>query len=151
VGPLKVSVFLEIPNTEANHLGLPLPKGIVRVYKADRDGGLQFIGEDNIDHTPKDEKVKIKVGEAFDVVGERTQKDWRKIASGVYEAEWEIQLRNHKPEAAQVTIFEPIPGDWQVIRSSHPYEKDEAHALKYKVNVPGDGKTTVSYRVRMTW
>ena len=147
----KVSVFLEIANTEANHLGLPLPKGTIRVYKADRDGGLQFIGEDTIDHTPKDEKVKIKMGEAFDVVGERTQKSWRKISSDVYETEWEIQLRNHKREAVQVTIIEPVPGDWEVLKTSHPYEKVEAHTLRYKVDVPGDGKTTVSYRVRMTW
>ncbi|MCI0409544.1 MAG: DUF4139 domain-containing protein [Acidobacteria bacterium] len=147
----KVSVFLEIANTEANRLGIPLPKGIIRAYKADRDGGLQFIGEDTIDHTPKDETVKIKMGEAFDVVGERTQRDWRKIASGVYEAEWEIQLRNHKQEAVQVTILEPVPGDWHILKSSHPYEKHEAHTLKYKVGVPEDGKTTVAYRVRMTW
>ncbi len=147
----KVGVFLDIANTEPNHLGIPLPKGVVRVYKADRDGGLQFIGEDTIDHTPKDEKVKIKMGEAFDVVGERTQKDWRKIGSGVYETEWEIQLRNHKEEAVQVTILEPVPGDWQVLKTSHPYEKVEAHTLKYRVNVPKDGKTTVAYRVRMIW
>jgi len=147
----KVGVFLELANAEANHLGLPLPKGVVRVYKADRDGGLQFIGEDTIDHTPKDEKVKIKMGEAFDVVGERTQKDWRKIGSGVYEAEWEIQLRNHKEEPVQVTILEPVPGDWQVLKTSHPYEKVEAHTLKYRVTIPQDGKTTVVYRLRMTW
>ncbi len=147
----KVGVFLEIANSESNHLGIPLPKGAVRVYKADRGGSLQLIGEDGIDHTPKDEKVKIKMGEAFDVVGERTQRDWRKVASRVYEAEWEIQLRNHKQEPIEVSILEPVPGDWQVLKSTHPYEKLEAHTLKYRVAVPKDGKTTVTYRVRMTW
>ncbi|OGB92461.1 MAG: DUF4139 domain-containing protein [candidate division NC10 bacterium RIFCSPLOWO2_12_FULL_66_18] len=147
----KVSVFLEIANKEQHRLGMPLPKGIVRVYKAASDRSLQFIGEDVIDHTPKDEKVKIKMGEAFDVVGERTQRDWRKIAPGLYETEWDVQVRNHKKEDVQVTIIEPVPGDWDVIKTSHPYEKAEAHTLKYTVNVPKDGKTTVNYRVRMRW
>lgn len=147
----KVGVFLEIANREQDRLGLPLPRGTVRVYKASSDGSLQFIGEDTIDHTPKDERVRIKMGEAFDVVGERTQRDWRKIASGVYETEWDIQLRNHKKEDVQVTILEPVPGDWEVLRSSHPYEKVEAHTLQYVVPVPKEGKTAVTYRVRMRW
>ena len=147
----KVSVFLEIANKEQSHLGMPLPKGTVRVYKAAADKSLQFIGEDVIDHTPKDEKVKIKMGEAFDVVGERTQRDWKKIAPGLYEAEWDIQIRNHKKEDVQVTLIEPVPGDWEVIKTSHPYEKVEAHTLQYVVSVPKDGKTTVNYRVRMRW
>ncbi|MBI2080275.1 MAG: DUF4139 domain-containing protein, partial [candidate division NC10 bacterium] len=124
--------------------GIPITKQL-------RDRSLQFIGEDTIDHTPKDERVRIKMGEAFDVVGERTQRDWRKIASGVYETEWDIQLRNHKKDDVQVTILEPVPGDWEVLRSSHPYEKVEAHTLQYVVQVPKDGKTTVTYRVRMRW
>jgi len=147
----KVGVFLEIANKEQHRLGMPLPRGTVRVYKTSSDGSLQFIGEDTIDHTPKDEKVKIKMGEAFDVVGERTQRDWRKIAWGVYETEWEIQLRNHKKEDVQVTILEPVPGDWEVLRSSHPHEKAEAHTLRFVVQVPKDGMTTVKYRVRMRW
>lgn len=147
----KVSVFLEIANREQHRLGMPLPKGTVRVYKASSDGSLQFIGEDIIDHTPKDEKVKIKMGEAFDVVGERTQRDWKKIAWNLYETEWEVEIRNHKKEDVQVTIVEPVPGDWEVIKTSHPYEKTEAHTLQYVVSVPKDGKTTVNYRVRMRW
>ncbi len=147
----KVGVFLEIANREQYRLGMPLPKGTVRVYKAATDKSLQFIGEDVIDHTPKDEKVKIKMGEAFDVVAERTQRDWKKIASGLYETEWDIQIRNHKKEDVQVTIIEPVPGDWEVIKTSHPYEKAEAHTLQYVVKVPKDGKTAVTYRVRMRW
>jgi len=147
----KVGVFLEIANTTQHHLGVPLPKGTVRVYKAAADKSLQFIGEDTIDHTPKDEKVKIKMGEAFDVVGERTQRDWKKIAWNLYETEWDVELRNHKNEEVEVTIIEPVPGDWEVVKSSHPYSKVEAHTLQFAVKVPKDGKATVNYRVRMRW
>lgn len=145
----KVGVYLEVANNKKNHLGLPLPKGIVRVYKADRAGSLQFIGEDRIDHTPKDEKVKIKMGEAFDVVGERTQKDWRKIASGVYEVAWEIALRNHKAEDVEVMVVEPIPGDWDVLHASHAHKKIEAHTLEFAVKVPKESGVKINYRVRM--
>src|SRR3989304_5717900 len=109
----KVQVYLELRNSKENRLGLPLPKGKVRVYKADTSGSQQFIGEDWIDHTPKDERVKIKMGNAFDVVAERTQKDWRKIAAGLYEVEWEVSLRNHKKQEQTVAVIEPVPGDWQ--------------------------------------
>jgi hypothetical protein len=145
----KVSVHLELKNSKENRLGIALPKGKVRVYKADRSGSQQLIGEDWIDHTPKDERVKIKLGNAFDVVGERVQKDWRKLASNLYEVEWEISLRNHKAEEQTVTVIEPVPGDWQVLQSSLPYEKVEAHTLRYRVVVPKDGAAKLTYRVRL--
>lgn len=147
----KVGVYLEVANTKKNHLGIPLPKGVVRVYKADRSGSLQFIGEDRIDHTPKDEKIKIKMGEAFDVVGERIQRDWHKIASGVYEVAWEISLRNHKHESVEVTVVEPIPGDWKVLHASHAYKKIEAHTLEFPLKVPKESGVTINYRVRITF
>ena len=147
----KVGVYIDIENKKENNLGMPLPKGIVRVYKADDAGRLQFVGEDQIDHTPKDEKIKIKMGEAFDVVGNRTQTDWKKISRNVYETAWEISIRNHKEEDAEVQIIEPIPGDWTVLSSSHEYEKIEAHTLKYTVKVPKDKEEKINYRVRMTW
>src|SRR5215468_8551035 len=145
----KVAVYLEIKNSKENRLGLPLPKGKVRVYKADGSGSQQFVGEDWIDHTPKDERVKIRLGNAFDVVGERTQKDFRKLASNLYEVEWEIALRNHKTEAQTVTVIEPVPGDWQVLSSSHAYEKLQAHTLKYQIPVPKESTTKLAYRVRI--
>jgi hypothetical protein len=145
----KVSVFLEVANSRANNLGLPLPKGKVRVYKADRSGSQQFIGEDWIEHTPADERVKIKMGEAFDVVGERIQRDWRKIGRDLYEVEWEISLRNHKKEDVAVTVLEPVPGDWEVVRSTHPYDKVEAHTLRYQVSVPKEGAAKLTYRLRL--
>jgi hypothetical protein len=145
----KVGVYLDIKNAKANRLGVPLPKGKVRVYKADASGSQQFVGEDWIDHTPTDERVKIKMGDAFDVVGERTQKEFRKIASGVYEVEWEIALRNHKKADQTVTVIEPVPGDWQVLASTHAWEKPEAHTLKFQVPVAPEGASKLTYRVRV--
>jgi len=145
----KVAVFLEVRNSRENRLGLPLPKGKVRVYKADSAGSQQFIGEDWIEHTPKDERVRIKLGNAFDVVGERTQREWRKLASNLYEVEWEISLRNHKAEDQTVTVVEPVPGDWQVLHSSHPFEKVEAHTLRYRIAVPKESAVKLAYRVRI--
>jgi hypothetical protein len=147
----KVQVFLELRNAKDHRLGIALPRGKVRVYKADRSGSQQLIGEDWIDHTPKDEKVKVKLGNAFDVVGERTQKEWRKLASNLYEVEWEISLRNHKDAEQTVTIIEPVPGDWEVLRASHRWEKIESHTLRFQVPVRKEGSETVTYRVRIRY
>jgi len=149
VSTQKVGVYLELKNSKENRLGLPIPKGRVRVYKADTSGSQQLIGEDWIDHTPKDEKIKIKMGDAFDVVGERTQKDWKRIASNLYEVEWEISLRNHKKEAVTVEVVEPMPGDWEVLRASHPYEKIQAFTAQWKIPVAKDGETKLTYRIRV--
>ncbi|HEV8586952.1 MAG TPA: DUF4139 domain-containing protein [Methylomirabilota bacterium] len=145
----KVGVYLDIKNSKDNRLGVPLPKGKIRVYKADASGSQQFVGEDWIDHTPKDEKVKIKMGDAFDVVGERTQKEWRKIASNLYEVEWEISLRNHKKEDQTITVIEPVPGDWQVLTSTHAWTKPEAHTLRFEIPVAKEGTSKLVYRVRL--
>ena len=145
----KVGVYLDIRNTKENRLGVPLPKGKVRVYKADASGSQQLIGEDWIDHTPKDERVRIKMGEAFDVVGERVQKDWKKIGSNLYEIEWEITLRNHKKEAVTVEVIEPMPGDWEVLRATHPHEKLQAFTARWKIPVPKEGAATLGYRTRV--
>ena len=145
----KVGVYLELKNSKENRLGQPLPKGKVRVYKADTSGSQQLIGEDWIDHTPKDEKIRIKMGEAFDVVGQRTQKDWKRIVSNLYEVEWEITLRNHKQEAVTVEVIEPMPGDWEVLRASHPHEKIQAFTAQWKIPVAKDGESKLSYRIRV--
>jgi hypothetical protein len=145
----KVAVLLELSNSTENRLGVPLPKGKVRVYKADSAGSQQFIGEDWIDHTPKNERVKIKLGEAFDVVGERTQKEWRKLGPGLWEVEWEISLRNHKKQDQTVTVIEPVPGDWQVLHATHAFEKPEAHTLRFSIAVPKEGAAKLVYRVRI--
>ncbi len=145
----KVGVYLDIRNAKENRLGVPLPKGKVRVYKADVSGSQQLIGEDWIDHTPKDERVRIKMGEAFDVVGERVQKDWKRIGSNLYEIEWEITLRNHKKEAVTVEVIEPMPGDWEILRSTQPHEKVEAFTARWKIPVPKEGVATLGYRTRV--
>ncbi len=145
----KVGVYLDIRNTKENRLGVPLPKGKVRVYKADASGSQQLIGEDWIDHTPKDERVRIKMGEAFDVVGERVQKDWKRIGSNLYEIEWEITLRNHKKEAVTVEVMEPMPGDWEILRATHPHQKVQAFTARWSLPVPKEGAATLGYRTRV--
>jgi hypothetical protein len=145
----KVGVFIEIENKKDHNLGIPLPKGTVRVYKQDSEGSLQFVGEDSIDHTPKDEKVRVKLGDAFDVVGSRRQTDWKKIASDTYEASFEISLRNHKKEDVVIKVIEPIPGDWTMLSSSHDYKKAEAFTAEFNISVPKDKESKLTYRVRM--
>jgi len=145
----KIGIFVEIANKQENNLGIPLPKGTVRVYKHDKEGSLQFVGEDLIDHTPKDEKIRIKLGDAFDIVGSRKQTDWKKITYDTYEASFEISLRNHKKEDVVVNVIEPIPGDWKILTSSHDYEKTEAFTAEFKIPVPKDKETKLTYRVRM--
>ncbi|HVQ35130.1 MAG TPA: DUF4139 domain-containing protein, partial [Candidatus Bathyarchaeia archaeon] len=108
----KVAVTLELTNSAANNLGMPLPKGTVRVYKKDKSGAQQFIGEDSIDHTPRDEKVRVKMGEAFDVVADKKQTAWTPLGDCSSESAWEISLRNHKDSAETIEIDEPAGGDW---------------------------------------
>ena len=147
----KVGVFLDFENEEDNGLGMPLPAGVIRVYKRDGSGAQQFVGEDRIDHTPRDERVRIKMGEAFDVVGDRRQMDYDVIGDCASESEWRIQLRNHKDEEAEVEVMEPIGADWQILSESHPHEKLDAHTFKFTVKVPARGETTITYRVRVRW
>jgi len=147
----KVGVYLDIVNSESNKLGMPLPAGIVRVYKADKSGAKQFIGEDRIDHTPRDERIRIKMGEAFDVVGERKQMDWDSLGRCNSESEWQIELRNHKDEAVKIETIEPIGGDWEIVSSTHPHTKKDAHTFTFDVDVPARGKTKIVYRVRLRW
>ena len=144
----KVGTYVEIANKKENRLGMPLPKGILRVYKADADGSLQFIGEDRIDHTPKDETIKIKMGDAFDIVGERKQTDWRKIADNLYEVAFEISLRNHKDEPVTVSVVEPMLRDWEILSSSHSYKKIDAHTAQFEIPIAKDGETKLQYRAR---
>ena len=147
-GKQKVGVFLELENRERNNLGMPLPKGVVRVYKEDKDGSLQFVGEDQIDHTPKDEKIKLKIGEAFDVIGERVQTDYRQISPNLYEVGFDVSVRNHKQEDVNVFVEEPVPGDWEMLSNTHPYDKLSAHLIRFNVPVAKDQEVKVRYRIR---
>jgi len=147
----KVGTYLDFKNEEKNKLGMPLPKGTVRVYKADKSGAKQFVGEDHIDHTPRDEKIRIKLGESFDVVGDRKQTEWRVLGNCSAESRWEIEVRNHKDSAVEVEDYEPIGGDWTVLESSIPYDKKDAGTFTFNIKVPARGKTKVTYRVRLRY
>jgi hypothetical protein len=151
--PIKddVQVFYQFTNDAKAGLGMPMPAGTVRVYQADSRGGTQFVGEDRIDHTPKDETLNLKIGTAFDVVAERKQTDFQKIASNVYEMEFEVTLRNHKTVPVTVEVNEPIGGTWRMVSSSLPYTKTDAWAAQFSAAVPADGSVTLRYRVRVTY
>ena len=151
--PIKdsVQVFYQFKNEEKAGLGMPMPAGVLRVYQQDSKGGVQFVGEDRIMHTPKDETLNVKIGNAFDVICERNQTDFTKIATNVYEFEYEITLRNHKASAISVEVNEPVGGTWRMITSSHQYTKTSAWAAQFKVPVAADGTTVLKYRVRVTY
>ena len=147
----KVGVYLDFQNKEANHLGMPLPKGTVRVYKSDKSGQKQFIGEDAIDHTPRDERIRIKLGEAFDVVADRTETEWKAVSTCVNESAWEIKVRNHKDTAEHVELYEPAGGDWEILSSSLPATKKDASTFTFDVPLAPRSETKVTYRVRVRW
>jgi len=147
----KVGVFLEVENSQKNKLGMPLPKGTIRVYKQDNEGSLQFVGEDQIDHTPKDEKFKLKIGDAFDIVGERIQTDYKTLGTNLYEVAFEVGLRNHKKEEARVLVEESIPGDWEMLSNTHPFEKIRSNLIRFEVSVGKDKEVKVRYRVRFRY
>lgn len=147
----KVGVYLDFDNAEANGLGMPLPAGVVRVYKRDATGAQQFIGEDRIDHTPRDETVRIKMGEAFDVVGDRRQMDYDALGRCVSESSWTINLRNHKGEDSVIEVMEPVGGDWDIVSSTQRAERLDAHTFKFDVQVPARGEKEITYRVRVRW
>ncbi|MBN2707121.1 MAG: DUF4139 domain-containing protein, partial [Deltaproteobacteria bacterium] len=149
---LKVGVFVEIENRKASHLGLPLPKGVIRVYKEDSHRSLQFVGEDRIDHTPENETVKLKLGEAFDLTARRRQTDFSKVAGDgrynyIYEAAFQLTLKNAKDEAVTVQVLEPVPGDWEMLRESLPHARENSNLVSWQVPVAAKGETALSYRV----
>jgi hypothetical protein len=151
--PIKdpVMVFYKFKNEEKAGLGMPLPAGNLRVYQKDSKGGVLFVGEDRIEHTPKDEMITVHIGNAFDVVSERKQTDFKKIASNVYEMEFEITLRNHKDTAITVEANEPIGGSWEMLSSSYKFTKTSAWAAQFQVPVEKNGTSVLKYRVRVTW
>jgi hypothetical protein len=151
--PIKdlVQVYYQFKNEAKSGLGIPMPAGVLRVYQQDSKGGTQFVGEDRITHTPKDETLNIKIGNAFDVVCERKQIDFQKITSNVYEFEYEITLRNHKATSVSVEVNEPIGGTWRMLRSSHEWAKTSAWAAQFNVPVASDGTAVLKYRVRVTY
>lgn len=146
-----VMVYYNFKNDQKSGLGMPLPAGTVRVYQADSKGNIQFAGEDNIPHTPKDESLRIHVGNAFDVVCERKEADYKRINGNTFEMEYQITLRNHKDGPVTVDVREPIGGDWEVQNSNFPWTKLDAQTIGFKVPVTKDGTATLDYRVRVKW
>ena len=151
--PLKdpVMVYYKFKNEEKAGLGIPLPAGNVRVYQKDSKGGVLFIGEDRIDHTPKDEDVTVHIGNAFDIVAERKQTDYKRIDNHVWEMEFEITLRNHKDTPITVQVNEPIGGDWEMLSSSYKFTKTAAFAAQFNVPVDKNGTSVLKYRIRARW
>ncbi|HYL65075.1 MAG TPA: DUF4139 domain-containing protein [Candidatus Methylomirabilis sp.] len=146
-----VMVYYKFKNDEKSGLGMPLPAGNVRVYQKDSKGGVLFAGEDRISHTPKDENISIHIGNAFDVVEERKQTDFKKLDNRNYEFEYEITLRNHKDIPITVQVNEPIGGDWEMLSSTYKFTKTTASAAQFNVPVDKNGTSVLKYRIRTHW
>jgi hypothetical protein len=144
-------VSIAFENKEAEHLGIPLPEGTVRVMKQDKDGSFQFVGEDHIDHTPRDEKVTLNVGDAFDIIGEREMTDQRSLGTNSSQETVKITLKNHKDEAVTVDATENLGTNWEILSSSMPYDKKNASTVIFHVPVKARGESTVTYTVLHRW
>ncbi len=147
----KIQIKLEMQNSADNHLGMPMPKGKVRVYKKDSDGALQFVGEDQIDHTPRDEKIRIYLGDAFDVVGERRQTNMEQPNDRTQRMSYEVVLRNHKKEGVHVQVIEHAYGTWKLTAQSHPSAKKDSHTFEFPVDVPANGEVKVTYTIEIRY
>jgi hypothetical protein len=152
---LKAGVYVEFDN-KGDPLGVPLPKGVVRVYKKDSAGGAQFIGEDRIDHTARNETVRLKLGDAFDITADKKQTQFQNVANygnrgGVHESAYQVEIRNAKREKIVVKVIEPMSGDWEILAESHAHAKEAAHTAVWAVPVPAEGKATLTWRVRVRY
>jgi hypothetical protein len=150
----KVWVMQEFKNSETNHLGIPLPKGRLRFYRRDNDGHLEFVGENRIDHTPKDETIRVYTGNAFDISGERKQTNFH-VESRMHwmDETYEIRVRNHKKESVQVRVVEHLYrcNNWKLAENSTTYRKADAHTIEFPVTIVPDGAQVVTYTVHYTW
>lgn len=137
-------------------MGMPLPKGAMRVYNKDSQGNAQFVGEDHIEHTPKNETVRLKLGEAFDVTADKKQTNFKTLprsskGNSAFESAYEIVLKNAKKERVTVTVQEPIPADWMILSESHASTKATGHTAVWKIDIPAEGKATLSYGVQVKY
>lgn len=146
-----VQVFYDFKNDQSSRLGKPMPAGVVRVYQTDASGQVQYVGEDRIEHTPKDEALSVQIGTAFDVVCDRKQTDFNAIGGSVYEFAYEVSVRNRKDTAVSVEVNEPFGGDWTMLSASHTWTKTDAWAARFTVPVGAGETSTVRYRVRVKW
>lgn len=146
---MKLGVFVQFENEKKDGLGIPLPKGIVRVYKRDSAGNAQFVGEDRIDHTPNRESVRLKLGDAFDVTANKKQTDFTALRRDSFQSSFAIELNNGKSEPVDVVVREPIPGDWRMVAESAPHEKVAAGTAEWRLKIPAEASTTLTYTVRV--
>lgn len=147
---IKATVYVEFENKKSSKLGMPLPKGVLRAYKKDSKGNMQFIGEDHIDHTPKNETVRLKLGESFDVTADKVQTDFNVIGdkndrNKSYESAYRITLKNAKSEKVTITVQEPIPADWKILKENHPSTKLNSHLASWKIVIPAESTKTLIY------
>ncbi len=145
------TVIVEFKNDEASNLGLPIPAGVMRVYKADSAERVQFVGEDWVDHTPKNEIVRLTLGRAFDVTARPVQTEFDKISDEIYESAFEITFKNAKPEPVTVKFVQGLEGDWDVISESQPHERIDAFQAGWTVEVPAEGEAVLTYKVRVDY
>src|SRR5690606_19162202 len=130
---------------------MPLPKGKVRVYKMDDGGRQQFVGEDNIDHTPRNEEISLYIGDAFDIVGEFKRTNYQRIDDRTVRESFEVELRNRKETDETITVIGRVWSDWEVLSKSHEFEKKDARTIEFKIPVEADGTTTLTYTVQTRW
>ncbi|MFN0150649.1 MAG: DUF4139 domain-containing protein [bacterium] len=147
----RVDVSIQFENRAAAGLGMALPAGVIRLYKEEAGGGVGFVGEDRIEHTPKDEEVEVVVGKAFDVVAERSQLESRALGERSREDSYEIRFRNHKTSAVEIDVKESAWGDWRVTKSSHPSTRKDASTIQFKIPVAADGETVLTYTLFTKW
>ena len=153
---MKVGVFVELKNSKEAGIGQPLPAGIMRVYKKDSSGSLQFVGEDRIDHTPENETVRLKLGDAFDVTADKKQTDFKKLSgfsryNYAFESAFEMVLKNAKDETVTVRVQEPLPGDWEMVAESAPHVKESASAAVWRIKVEPKSSTVLTWRVKVKY
>jgi len=139
--------YLTLENSNETGPGMALPAGVVRVYKADSAGELQFLGEDSIEHTPVGEEMRVAVGSAFDLTVTRNQTDYQKISDNVERVSYEIEINNSKAEPENVTVVEHFYGDWEILENSDEYVETDAFTIEFKVTVPANGTKIISYTV----
>lgn len=149
--PKKVKVNVEFVNSKSESLGMPLPAGKVRIYKSDADKSQEFVGEDRVDHTPKDEKVRLTLGDVFDVAAERAEKEMKSLSSKSQQRTVEIKLRNHKDTDIEVLVVEKLWGDWEIVKSNYASSKKDSNTAEFKIPVKKDKETVLEYTVINRW
>ncbi len=150
-GDIKPVVKVEFVNKKENGLGMPLPKGRVKVYQRDKAGSVQMVGEDNIDHTPKDERISLTVGRSFDVRASRKRTNFRRISDRAFEETFEIEVRNRKEVAERVYVYERHYAEWEIPKTSMAWNKLDSQTMEYVVDLKANETKTITYTIITRW